>query len=363
MISTDVVSSSHNINERKNEKDSEDKLYHSPKFNHSFDITVKKTTQVILTDVGENESYFFPTGIYDWWLTQPNHDKKFNYYTYDYIPGYSDLLFYKDESARNARADFWHFVQPLQGHVQIDNVRFFADDYTSQSSASQAMYGVDTGCLFYCQRDQPEGWSTKVVAEDNGYISNVLFSKNALPRCKEARDENLNYDQTTAIQAGKSFEFDVTFHNPLWGGARFVKPLRNHHAKANQGKYTNFTYLPYKSLYFLKNKPVLSDSTPIPDADQGWNFDGYNMLCIPPKQPHLNNPLHLLWFPEIPKVNATDIKMRVSFMMTTSATFRLFSKFATHNEKAYEGIEAHMGMHYKYGSYEKFEEYAISPSL
>lgn len=360
-----MESSSYKDYKRKKENEREDKLYQSPNLHITFDVTVKKTTQVILTDVGEGQSYFFPTGIYDWWLTEPAHNKKYDYYTYDYIPPYADLLFYKDENTRNARADFWHFVQPLHGNVKIDNLRFFADDYTSQSSPSQAMYGMDTGCLLYSQRDQPQGWTTDVVAEGNGYISNVLFSKNALPRCKESRDENLNLNQTTAIFAGKgkSFQFDVPFHNPLWGGARFVKPLRNYHANANQSKYTNFTYLPFKSHYFMKNKPVLSDSTPIPEADRGWNFDGYDTLCIPPKQPALNNPLHLLCFPEIPKVYGTDIKMRASFFMTTTATFRLFPKFATRNEKAYEGFEAHMGMHYKYGSYQIFEQYPISGNL
>ena len=82
-----------------------------------------------MSDLGASECYFFPTGIYDWWLTQPQTKTTTNKHGYEYIPGYVDLLFYKDADSFKARRDYFHFVKPNYGNVAISDITFLTEYY------------------------------------------------------------------------------------------------------------------------------------------------------------------------------------------------------------------------------------------
>ncbi len=64
----------------------------TPFFKHSFECTIKKTSQVQLEWFEKDKAYLFPTAIYDWYLTEPAHNANATW-TYAYIPGYKDLFF------------------------------------------------------------------------------------------------------------------------------------------------------------------------------------------------------------------------------------------------------------------------------
>ena len=119
--------------------------YASPKFLNSFDVSVSKTTHVQVTDLGPKQCYFFPTGIYDWWLTEPFHTEDEQAYRYQYIPGYVDLLFYRDFASREGRNDYFHFVRPNHGNVTISDITFFSDDAGSGAVPTLATYGFESG--------------------------------------------------------------------------------------------------------------------------------------------------------------------------------------------------------------------------
>ncbi len=61
-------------------------------------------------------AYFFPTAIYDWYLTEPAHNATEGW-TYGYIPAYRDMFFYETNTDRDAKRDLFHFVRPLSAHV------------------------------------------------------------------------------------------------------------------------------------------------------------------------------------------------------------------------------------------------------
>ena len=335
----------------------------APHYKHTYDVTVTKTTQVTLTDDGNDCTYFFPTALYDWWLTEPNHNTDYSYYTYNYIPAYVDLLFYKDVNSRQSRTDFFHFVRPLHASVTCKDLLFFADDSKSLATPTIATYGFESAYLLFAERYLPEESSLSVFQPTSGYISNTLFAKQTLPRCVESKVESMDSQNIQLIHGGGSFGFSTGFHDPLPGNLRFVKPLRNYYANQNQGSYTNFTWMPFRNRMFTQGDAVDKAGNKIDDAKYWCNYSGHSKWGFPPPAYEMANKAYLVWFPRIPKADGNDFKIRCSFMMTTSATFRLYSKFPTHTSEAYITTEAKMGQLYKYGSYNTFTSYPITPTI
>jgi hypothetical protein len=65
----------------------------------------KNAAKVQLEWLEKGKAYFFPTAIYDWYLTEPAHNANATW-IYAYIPGYKDLFFYDTVANRDARKDF-----------------------------------------------------------------------------------------------------------------------------------------------------------------------------------------------------------------------------------------------------------------
>merc|ERR1712141_236051 len=90
----------------------------------------------------------------------------------------------------------------------------------------------------------------------------------------------------------------------------------------------------------------------VDDREFWCNFEAYKQKGLKyPGISEMTNPAHLLWFPRIPKVNSTEFKIRCTFMMTTSAKFRLYAKFPVHSDYAYETVECYLGQFYQNNTY------------
>lgn len=332
----------------------------TPRYKHSYDITITKTTQLQLEPTGDSASYFIPHCIFDWWCTEPAHDTKLDYYTYNYIPAYKDLLFYEKPADRAARKNFWHFVQPLSGHIELTDFMFFSDDLKAGSTPTEATYGFESAYIMYGRNALPNDGSL-TVEQPTGYMSNVLFAKTTLPQCKINRRELMDNPKMVAIHGGNGISIDVPFHDVLTGGARFVLPIANFYANANQGTFTNFTYLPFRNKYFKTGIPALkSDGNALEDNKYWLNFDGYSINGYGGPSTNWGWPADFLWFPSLGKADNTDYKIRASCFMTTHFKVRLYSKWPVHSDECYKGFEAYLGQHYKYNSYGKFTKYPVS---
>jgi len=334
----------------------------NPTFKHYYDITVTKTTQVQLEDTGNNTAYFFPTSIYDWWLTEPTHIESEDTHNYEYIPAYKDLLFYDTIEERNARTKFFHFIEPLSGHVQVKDLLFFSDQEKDEKNLTSATYGFETAYLMKGTRYLPEDSTIDIVQPSTRYLSNILFAKNTLPLFTLNRPEAMDSHELVAIHGGSGFDFNVDFHKPLNGSQKFVLPLAYKYAKDNASTYVNFTWLPERNWAFRKLgeiQPVDEKNQLVEDTPYLCNFSGNRKKGFIGPQQELLTPLHILFFPRIKKIDGTNFKIRCTFIMTTSAKYRLYSKFPTHNTECYNLLEAKMGMHYKFGSYYSFTKYPV----
>jgi hypothetical protein len=343
-----------------------DLAFANPKFKHHFDVTVTKTTQVQLTDTGSTSAYFFPTSIYDWWLTEPTHTDTLDKHNYTYIPAYKDLLFYDTPADRKNRSKFFHFVEPLGGHVQVRDLLFFSDQAKDSGNITLATYGFETAYLMMGKRYLPEEPMINVQQPSGRYMSNVLFAKQTLPSFELNRPEAMDSHELVAIHGGSGFDFDVNFHKPLHGSQKFILPLAYKYAENNSSTYVNFTWLPMRNWAFRAFgdiKPVDEDGNAVSDARYLCNFSGNSDKGFSGPQEELMTPLHILFFPRIKKIDGTDFKIRCTFMMTTSARFRLYSKFPTHTTTCYNLLEAKLGQHYKYDSYQAFTKYPVSAKI
>jgi len=344
-----------------------DLSFPNPKFKHHVDITVTKTTQVQLEDTGTTSAYFFPTSIYDWWLTEPSHVAETDTHNYAYIPAYKDLLFYDSPEDRAKRTKFFHFVQPMHGHVQVRDLLFFSDQLKDSGNLTLATYGFETAYLMHGKRYLPEEPTIKVQQPPGSrYMSNTLFAKNTLPLFELNKPEAMDSHELTAVHGGSGFDFDVNFHHPLHGSQQFILPLAHKYASNNSSTYVNFTWLPDRNWAFRKLgeiQPVDEKNVAVTDARYMCNFSGNSEKGFTGPQNELSTPLHLLFFPRIRKIDGTDFKIRCSFMLTTSAKFRLYSKFPTHSTACYNLLEAKLGQHYKYNSYQSFTLYPVSGKI
>jgi hypothetical protein len=332
----------------------------TPFFKHSFECNIKKTTQIQLEWLDKDKAYFFPTAIYDWYLTEPAHNDNAAW-TYAYIPGYKDLFFYDTVANRDARKDFFHFVRPLSAHVECKDLLFFTDDVKTAATPVLATYGFESAYLMHGNRYLPEKYFLDVPAATNGYMAQTLFAKETLPICKLARYEAMDSASVNAIHGGSGFSFDVPIHQPLQGHANFVKPILNSYCDKNQGTYTNFTWLPHRNKMFQDNPPTDSSGTAFKDAKEFWtNYKGYKHLGLAGPTRDYACPAHLIWFPQINKADSDVFKLRASFFMTTSLTCRFYSKFPTHEDTAYSALEAYMGQLYTSDNYNTFSKYPVT---
>jgi len=341
--------------------------YASPKFLNSFDVTVSKTTHVQVTDLGPKQCYFFPTGIYDWWLTEPFHAEDATAYRYQYIPGYVDLLFYRDFDSRQSRTDYFHFVRPNHGNVTISDITFFSDDAGDGAVPTLATYGFESGYFLYGERYLPDESYLKVVQPTATWMANDLLAKTTLPRAEETKCDLINSEKMVTVHAGTTFGFNVTFNSYLNGNGRWVKPLKNSYADRNEGKYVNFTWLPIRNKMFKSTHRAYDPSrmNAWTDDNTTWcNFQAFTHRGYTGPDREYPNAAHCLWFPRISKADSTTYKLRASFMMTTTAHFTLFSKFPIEpNSSGYQSIECHMGQLKNVDTYGWFNQYPITPSL
>ena len=178
----------------------------------------------------------------------------------------------------------------MHGNVTIKDLLFFADDTTSASQPTLATYGFDSGYLCYARKYLHDEWNIEVVQPSETYISNDLFAKQMLPKCKEARTDSLDSQNITTIHGGGGISFDVAMHNPLTGNARFVKPLINYYANENQKTYTNFTWLPFRSPWFLEEgRPIRAQNVYTQDNKYWCNYDGHTVLGKPGPEDEFHN--------------------------------------------------------------------------
>jgi hypothetical protein len=119
----------------------------------------------------KDETYFFPTAIYDWYLTEPAHNANATW-TYAYIPETSSL--HETVANRDARKDFFHFVRPLSD-------------------------GLESAYIMHGNRYLPQKYFLDVSAASKGYMAQTLFTKETLPVCKLARYEATDSASVNAI--------------------------------------------------------------------------------------------------------------------------------------------------------------------
>ena len=334
----------------------------TPLFKHSYECEITKTTQCQLEWLDKDQAYFFPTSIYDWFLTEPAHNDTAGW-TYQYIPAYKDLFFYDTIENRTAKKDFFHFVRPLSASVHVSDLIFFSDEVKTGTTTTLASYGFESAYILYGNRFLPEKYSVDVIAAKNGYMSQTLFAKETLPICTLSRYEAMDSAHVTAIHGGSGFSFDVPIHQPLMGHANFIKPVVNAYSSANQGTYTNFTWLPQRNAIFrdIANACDVTGAA-LKDAPYLYNFNGFKHLGWAPHPKDLANPLHVIWFPEINKAGEDTFKLRASFFLTTKFKARFYSKFPVHDQgtTTYFPFESYLGQLYKTGSYNTFAKYPVT---
>merc|ERR1712025_67473 len=209
----------------------------------------------------------------------------------------------------------------------------------------------------YGKRYLPEEPYIKHLNPAGRYSSNALFGKQTLPLFELKRPEAMDSHQLVAVHGGSGFSFDVNFHKPLKGDQQFILPLAYKYAVNNSKTYVNFTWLPDRNWEYRANgglaKAVSETGSVVEDAEYMCNFSGNKAKGFTGPQDELSTPFHMLFFPRIRKIDGTDFKIRCSFYMTTRATFRLYSKFPNHSTGCYNLLEAKMGQHYKFNSYQE----------
>ncbi len=271
------------------------------------------------------------------------------------------MFFYETTTDRDAKRDFFHFVRPLSAHVSCTDLIFFTDDVKTAATPTLATYGFESAYILHGNRYLPEKYYLDVLPAANGYMAQTLFAKQTLPTCRLNRWEAMDSANVTAIHGGGGFSFDVPIHQPLAGHANFIKPLQNCYASQNQGTYTNFTWLPHRNkLFNTPSQATDAFGRPLQDASSWCNFNGYKHLGMPGPSRDFANPAHLIWFPQINKAGEDVFKLRASFFMTTTFTARFYSKFPTHENTAYEHLEAYLGQLYTTGSYNTFYKYPVT---
>lgn len=324
----------------------------------SYDVTVTYNTDLLLTDLGENEAYFIPTGIYDWWLTRPSYDTTKSYYTYQYIDGFNELLFYPDTTTRTSRRDYFHYVQPLDGHVEIKDWFFYFDTLEGADKAKVTLGSEQAFINFGTLRTSSV--KTLAVKWDSGaYPSSVMFAKQTLPKCTINMSVLNESEDRQSIRPRAAMKLSHYFNNPLPSSVRFVKPVINAYSESNQGSNMNFTYMPFKntllqSMTTSQNKPDC--------ATYGYSFTGLYSNGYPPCSQKLPNPAFLLWFPRLKLHDGTFQKFRAIATMTTTARFRLYAR-SIKSDAAHQYDEAFLSSHYAYGSYQQFLKYPVTGSM
>ena len=254
----------------------------TPHFKHTYECTITKTTQCQLEWLDKDQAYFFPTSIYDWFLTEPAHNDIAGW-TYQYIPAYRDLFFYDTLENCTAKKDFFHFVRPLSASVHVSDLIFFSDEVKSGTTTTLASYGFESAYVLYGNCFLPEKYCVDVIAAKNGYMSQTLFAKETLPICNLSRFEAMDSAHVTAVHGGGGFSFDVPIHQPLAGHTNFIKPVVNAYATANQGTYTNFSWLPHRN-YIFKDATHATNvgGAILKDAPYFMNFNGCKHLGFAP---------------------------------------------------------------------------------
>jgi len=330
----------------------------SPHFKHSTDITVTKTTQVTLTWT-DDTGFFFPTCVYDWWLTEPWPERDKQNINYQYIPAYEKLLFYQNATAYDARTDFFHFVEPLHGRVVCRDLIFFTDEVANGDPKTVETKAMPSAYILFAEQYLPGVTALRLKPSPSRHLKADFLGKTTLPQCEVNPQTAIDLQNVQAIHAGGGLSFDVNFNKPCGPHSMFVKPCRQLRNATNVGiPNLNFTWMPMRQKIFgtSGNKAYLVSGNNNRDSVYFCNFDAYSIHGFggPSVTATLGNKGYMLWFPEIPRGDDTHWKLRCQFFMTTTASYRLYSQWPNQHID-YTLHESHLGMLAKLG-----EEFAMT---
>ena len=263
----------------KEHRNSDGVTHHATQPVHSsIDITVTYTTDLLLKELGANKGYFIPMGIYDWWLTKPTNDQAKNYYTYSHIDGFKQLPFYTDKSPRDARYDYNHYVQPIEGHVEIKDWLFYTDTLEG-TDKKQVTFGSEQAFINFGKTTTSGFNKVDLKWESADYPSAIMFAKQTLPKCAVNMTILNELGDRTSIRTRAALKLTHYFNTPLPSSVRFVKPVLNAYSEANQGANMNFTWMPFENSYI---KTTTTAQGQVDCATYGYSFTGLYLNGFPP---------------------------------------------------------------------------------